>query len=90
VDVQRADGKTSGTLTVKIKHKKKGATAPVQEVDRKFKVTNATRMEFVQGKKGAQQRIPATFADVQSGEHVVLVVKGDHAERIAIHKKGKK
>jgi hypothetical protein len=88
VNVQRVDGKAVGTVTVEIHHKKKGITT-TQVVDRKFKVANGTRVEIVKGKKGAQQHLPATFADVQNGEHVVLVVTGDVAQAIAIHQKAK-
>jgi hypothetical protein len=89
VDVQRANGNAGGTVTVKVKRKNKGAATAV-EVERKFRVTATTRTEFVQGKKGAPQHILATFGDVHNGELVVLVARGDHAEKIAIHRKGNK
>ena len=83
--------KNTGTLTLKMRAgKKQGATVPAQEVTRKFKVTKATRVEFVKGKKGAQEITPATLADVHNGEHVVMTVKAGVVEKIAIHTKGKK
>src|SRR5262245_13512884 len=89
VDVHRADGKAPGTITVKMHQKQKGAAA-AQVLDRKFKVAKGTRVEIVQGKKGAKQHLPATFADVHDGEHVVLAARGDVAEVISVHKAGKK
>ena len=89
VDVHQPNGKDAASVTLKTHHKKKGTTV-TQVVDRRFKVTSTTRVEIVRGKKGAQEHLPGTFADVHDGEHVVLSVRGDIAELISIHKGHKK
>ncbi|MCI0456782.1 MAG: hypothetical protein L0Z62_07370 [Gemmataceae bacterium] len=83
--------KDDGTIKVKVQvGKKKDPAAPVEE--KVFKVTGQTKFEQMVGKK--KDNLPAeaaTFAAVEAGQVVQLVVKGDTvvSARIAPKKKKK-
>jgi hypothetical protein len=79
--VQKDNDKDTGTITVKIHHKKKGQPAGAAEVvEKTFKVTSASKFEKVSGPKGQRQTQPATFADVKQGEHVQIHTKSGAAD----------
>jgi hypothetical protein len=87
-----AKDKDGGTLTVKVhQHKKKGAAAPAAPEEKKFRITAATKIERVSGSKGAREHKPATLAELQKGEHVVVLAEqGNDAQTVLIvpaHKK---
>jgi hypothetical protein len=88
VAVQKDKDADSGTITVKVHHKKKTAAA-ARSVERTFQVTNATQFEKVRGKKGQQQTSPTTFRHVHQGEHVTILHQGDTAQEVRIHARGK-
>jgi hypothetical protein len=95
MDVSKDKDKDSGTLTVKVhQHKKKGAAAaPAQETEKKFRITEATKFERVTGSKGAREHKPATFAEIQKGEHVLVISAADNqndAKAVLIVAKHKK
>jgi hypothetical protein len=95
LDVTQDKDKNSSTLTVKVhQHKKKAAAAaPAQETEKKFRITEATKVERVTGSKGAREHKPATLAEVRKGEHVVVIPAADNANGakavllVAKHKK---
>jgi hypothetical protein len=90
VAVQKDKDAASGTITVQVHHKKKGAAAPAAQAEEKtFKVTNVTTFEKVSGKKGQQQTNPTTFQHVHKGERVVILHQGGTAQDVRIHPKGK-
>jgi hypothetical protein len=88
--IDKDQDKTAGTLTLKVQPKKKtdAATAPAEE--RKLKFTEATKFEYVSGKKGTQQVSAAAFADLKVGEHVTVLEKDGVAAEVKIHKGKKK
>jgi hypothetical protein len=88
VAVQKDKDADSGTITVKVHHKKKTAAAAARSVERTFQVTNATQFEKVRGKKGQQQTSPTTFRHVHQGEHVTILHQGDTAQEVRIHARG--
>jgi hypothetical protein len=97
VSVSKDKGKDSGTLTVQVRSPKKksqtNATAPVEKT---FRVTDATKFQFTKrvkgqkGQKGQVEQSPATFANVQKGEHVIIQASGDIAADVKILQGGKK
>jgi hypothetical protein len=94
-DVTQDKEKNAGTLTVKVHHhKKKGAAAaPAAESEKKFRITEATKIERVSGSKGAREHKPATLAEIHKGEHVVIIPAADNGNDakavllVAKHKK---
>jgi hypothetical protein len=95
LNVEKDKDKNSGTITVKVHHHKKKNTdaAPAAEVEKKFRITEATKFERVTGSKGAREHKPAMFADVQKGAHVLVIPaqdKPDEAGAVLLVEKGKK
>jgi hypothetical protein len=88
VAVQVDAAKGSGTLTIEVHHHKKG-TSPSTPVQKTFKLTTGTKVEVVQGRKGAVQQQPATVGAVEVGQHVVIYHSGTDASDVKIVKKGK-
>jgi hypothetical protein len=88
VAVQKDDGKDSGTITIQVHHKKKGAAAAAP-AEKTFKVSSATKYQLFQGKKGAVSQKDAAFADIKKGTHVMIVHKGEEASDVKIIAKGK-
>ncbi len=91
------DVATDGSsITIKVHPHKRNAPAPATPpaaVEKKFRLDKETKIVFVSGKKGEREFKPATFADVQKGEHVVVVFRdgqSDLADRVAIVKHKKK
>jgi hypothetical protein len=86
--VKKDADKDSGVIEIIVHHRKKGETSPTEVKHEKFKVTPDTKFEFVQREgKGQVDRKPATFADVNKGEHVAIVpVEGarEVAQRVEI------
>ncbi len=83
--------KDAMTITVHIpehKNKKTNETKPAE--DKTIKITAETTFVKVSGKKGAETKDPATFADVKEDDHVVVTVKEGVAVEVAIHPKHKK
>jgi hypothetical protein len=87
--IEKGQDKDAGTLTLKV-HVKKGATAAAPEQEKKVKFTEATKFEFVSGKKGAQEVSAAQFADLKVGEHVTVLERDGVAAEVKIHKGKKK
>src|SRR5207245_1005722 len=83
VSVKKDGDKDSGSLTVKVHHRKKGAPEQAAE-EKTFKVTPETKFQKVSGPKGAREKTPATFADVRQGDHVAVRHKGDVATEVNI------
>ncbi len=81
--------KDKGTITLTVKHKDK-TTQAVTTDTKTFKVTEATTFVKVSGKKGAETKDPATFADVKEGDNLVVTEKDGTAAEVAIHPKHKK
>ncbi len=89
--VDRDKDKGTGTITVHIpehKNKKTNETKPAE--DKPIKVTETTTFVKVSGKKGAETKEPATFADVKEGDHLVVTVQDGAAVEVAIHPHHKK
>jgi hypothetical protein len=83
------DGKGTGSITVAVhRHKNKG-TSQSTPVQKTFKLTAATKVEIVQGRKGAVQQKPANVEAVQVGQHVVIFHSGTDASDVKIVQKGK-
>jgi hypothetical protein len=84
------------TITVQVRRgKKKGGGT----THRKFQLNSSTQYESlkvirVKGQKPQKEAKAATFTDVQSGQHVLIVPQGEMATKVSIlerHKgKGKK
>jgi hypothetical protein len=89
VAIQMDAGKGTGTLTVEVHHHKKNAASPSAPVQQTFKLTAGTKVEVVQGKKGAVQQTPANVGAVEVGQHVVIYHSGTDASDVKIVKKGK-
>lgn len=87
VSVQK-DGDKVGSITVRLKAKKKAAStaAPVEKT---YKVTANTKFTVISGKKGAVQQAEGDFSKVQAGGRVVLVHNGSEATDVKVLKKGK-
>lgn len=91
-NVTRDAGRDTGAIVLTVKHKTKGSPTATP-VERKVRVTSATKFFFVRGKKGSVEETPATFADVKAGEKVVVVEhagKSHQADKVLIHKRKKK
>src|SRR5262245_17368895 len=96
VEAVRKDAdKDSGAIEVAVRQRKKGEKGKGEVKIEKFKITPDTKFERVHREgKGHIDRKPATFADVQKGEHVAIVpMEGarEVAQRVEIlvGKKGK-
>jgi hypothetical protein len=94
VVVKMDKDKVNGTITIRVHHKQQGdATATEQE--KTFRVTDLTKYEkvIVKGKeKDQRERKPASFGDLQLGQHVVIVTagKGGEAKLVAIVQRANK
>jgi len=86
VSVDKADNTT--TITVKTMPTKKDANAVAEE--KKFKVTDATKIEKVIGKPKDGEVKPAAVSDLAKDLQVALVVKDDKVESIKVMEKKKK
>jgi hypothetical protein len=86
VSVQKGD-KGVGSITVRLKAKKKTAVASAAPVEKTFTVTQNTKFSIVAGKKGAVQEKPSDFSTVQKGGHVVLFHNGAEATEVKVLKK---
>jgi hypothetical protein len=77
------------SLTVKVGARKKGNNPGTE---RTFKLSDATKVEKVSGKRANRQASPATITDVAKGARVVVNANGEQAQGIKIvgKSKGKK
>jgi hypothetical protein len=85
----QTDGKGTGSITVEVRHHKNKGTSPSTPVQKTFKLTAGTKVEIVQGRKGAVQQTPANVGAVQVGQHVVIFHSGTDAADVKIVQKGK-
>ncbi len=79
---------SEGILTVKIGGGKKNPSATPTET--KFKVTSATTLVMVSGKKSDRKESPATFADLKAGRKVRIVAGSDDKASKVMIRSGKK
>ncbi len=74
-----------GEVTVKVHHAKKKVAViaghPAVTHQDRFLVTQQTQLFVKQG----QVEQPTTFLAVRVGEHVSILAKGHHAEKVVIH-----
>jgi hypothetical protein len=90
-EIKKDEGKDTGTITVKTVPNKKDATATSEE--KKFKVTSATKIDKMVGKKKDAQTSEAKFSELQKDVAVAVVPKAGEegvAEAIHIHAAKKK
>lgn len=88
-----AKDKDEGTITIKVHARKKDAAPAEADAEKKFKITKDTKFEKVTGDKGNREQKPATFADVQKGERVLIVPAADNkevAKNVTLHGQAKK
>jgi hypothetical protein len=88
-----ADKNNSGKITVKTggKNKKTGVETP--EVERTIQVTTATtfvKVSHKKGEKGSAEATPATFGQLEDGDHISVEVKNDKAVEVKFHRHHKK
>jgi hypothetical protein len=88
-----ADKDNSGKITVKTggKNKKTGVETP--EVERTIQVTTATtfvKVSHKKGEKGSAEATPATFGQLEDGDHISVEVKNDKAVEVKFHRHHKK
>jgi hypothetical protein len=88
-----ADKDNSGKITVKTggKNKKTGVETP--EVERTIQVTTATtfvKVSHKKGEKGSAEATPATFGQLEDGDHISVEVKNDKAVEVKFHRHRKK
>jgi hypothetical protein len=88
-----ADKDNSGKITVKTggKNKKTGVETP--EVERTIQVTTATtfvKVSHKKGQKGSAEATPATFGQLEDGDHISVEVKNDKAVEVKFHRHHKK
>jgi ribosomal protein L21E len=93
VKVEKDADKESGKITVKTggKNKKTGVETP--EVERPIQVTSATtfvKVSHKKGEKGSPETTPATFGQLEDGDHVSIEVKNDKAVEVKFHGNHKK
>src|ERR1700722_11423830 len=93
VKVEKDADKESGKITVKTggKNKKTGVETP--EVERTIQVTSATtfvKVSHKKGEKGSPETTPATFGQLEDGDHVSIEVKNDKAVEVKFHGHHKK
>jgi hypothetical protein len=75
-------GRDHGEVTVKVHHaKKKNAAAGRPAHLHHFSVTHHTHV--LVARAGGEQHVP--FADVRKGEHVAVLARDHHAEKVVIH-----
>jgi hypothetical protein len=89
VSVQKADAKGEGSITLRLRTKKKQASAPSTPVEKTFKVTANTKFEVIAGKKGNVQKAAGDFSKVQKGGRVLVFVNGAEATDVKLLKHGK-
>jgi len=91
--------KAGGTITVKIQQKKAAAAAPAQATEKKFQITEATKIEKAAAAPEGQKKAPkgtagtpATFSDLSKGLQVAVTAKAgsDVAEKVTILGQAKK
>jgi hypothetical protein len=78
--------KVNGTITIRVHHKK-NAEAAVAEEEKTFRITDLTKFEkvIVKGKgKENRETKPASFADIQLGQHVAIVTAGNSGDARAV------
>jgi hypothetical protein len=75
----------NGVMAIKVHHHaKKGAPGAGTVTEKTIHVNQNTTYQIVTGKKGVQLHQPATLANVQPGEHVVIVpAAGGHGNLAA-------
>ena len=93
VKVEKDADKDSGTITVKTggKNKKTGVETPV--VERTIRVTKATtfaKVSHKKGEKGSRETTPATFDQLEEGDHVMIEAAGGKAVEVKFHAPHKK
>jgi hypothetical protein len=86
--IKQDEGKESGTITVTVKTKKKGAPATTEA--RTFQVSESTKLETVTGKKKNTTATAAKFADLAEGKLVTVLARGDTVESVKIANAKKK
>ncbi len=88
VAVQLDAAKGNGSITIRVHHHKKDST-PAAPVEKTFKLSAGTKVQIVQGKKGAVEQKAADMSALQKGENVLILHNGDDATDVKIVKKGK-
>jgi hypothetical protein len=76
-----------GSITLRLKAKKKQAAADATPVEKTYKLTTNTKFTIVAGKKGAVQEKAADASRLQKGDHIVLFHNGAEATDVKILKK---
>jgi hypothetical protein len=81
--VTKEDGQ--GTISLKVMAKKKAATTPSDQPEKKFSITKDTKFETMVGKKKGGEIKPATAKDVSKKARILVVAGKDGvAEKVTI------
>jgi hypothetical protein len=90
VSVQKDDGKDTGTITVRVQQGKKKAAADTPPVEKKFTISDKTKIEKITGKKGQKETTAAKLGDVTEKSRVIVKSTGDAVDSVSIVGKAKK
>jgi hypothetical protein len=71
-------------ITIEVMNRKKNESTTTEKQEKKFTVTSTAKVEKLSGKKDNRTHEDAKLDDLRTGQHVIVVSKGDKVEKVEI------